>query len=60
MLCECSRPDCVGRIDVSAEEYGDVRVAEDTFLVIEGHHDDAIEDVIRVTDRFTVVRLRAS
>ena len=58
VLCECSRPDCVGRIDVSAEEYDDVRVARDTFIVMEGHHDDAIEDVVRVTDRFAVVQLR--
>ena len=58
VLCECSRPNCVGRIDVSAEEYDEVRGAEDTFIVVDGHHVDGIEDVIRVTDRFAVVRLR--
>jgi hypothetical protein len=58
VLCECSRPDCVGRIDVSAEEYDEVRGAGDTFIVVDGHHDDGIEDVIRVNDRFAVVRLR--
>jgi hypothetical protein len=58
VLCECSRPDCVSRIALTSEEYDQVRASADTFLVLVGHQDDELEDVVSVNERFAVVRLR--
>jgi hypothetical protein len=58
VLCECSRPDCVSRIALTSEEYDEVRASADTFVVLVGHQDDELEDVVAANERFAVVRLR--
>jgi hypothetical protein len=58
VLCECSRVDCVSRIALTSEEYDGVRAAADTFVVLVGHQDDELEDVVAANERFAVVRLR--
>ena len=58
VLCECTRPDCAGRIELTLDEYDAVRASTETFLVLEGHEDDEIEDVVSANERFAVVRLR--
>ena len=54
-VCECSRPDCTSKVELSAEEYREVRERPAQFLVYPGHVDLDHERVVRQTDRFVVV-----
>src|SRR5687768_2056552 len=54
--CECGRsPTCAGRVELTLEEYDEVRKQSDRFLVLPGHEDSVIERVVRRSDRYVVV-----
>ena len=54
-VCECADPNCTHRIDVTLEEYEDVRGDGATFLLVPGHEHDDIERVVERSGRFHVV-----
>ena len=58
MVCECGRPDCSSVIAISIQEYEAVRADPRTFAVDHAHISADVEDTLRTTDRFVVVRKR--
>ena len=57
-VCECSNIDCTLSLPLTLEVYEDTRGAPDLFLVAPGHDLPEIEDVIRESEGFQVVRKR--
>jgi hypothetical protein len=58
LVCECANASCTGTIRVATAEFSRIERAENTFLVLPGHEDEAIEDVVDRRDNFFVVRKR--
>ena len=58
MVCECGRPDCSRLIAISIQEYEAVRADPRTFAVYHSHVSPDVEDAVRRTERFVVVRKR--
>ena len=58
MVCECGRPDCSSLIAISLREYEAVRADPRTFAVDHSHVSPDLEEPVRATDRFVVVRKR--
>jgi len=56
IACECDRESCNGRLIVTVSEYEHVRSDPVLFFVLPGHEDRRIEQVVRETDRYNVVR----
>lgn len=57
-ICECAYEDCTERITVSQADYEAVRAEPTHFIVVRGHADLSLEDVVRRTDHFDVVQKR--
>jgi hypothetical protein len=55
-FCECSNLDCTLRVPMSLAEYEDVRSDSTLFVVAPGHELPEIEEVVRRTDGYQVVR----
>jgi hypothetical protein len=55
-VCECGDPGCDARIELTREEYRDVRDADDTFVVVDGHHDESVEHVVGHVREYAVIR----
>jgi hypothetical protein len=55
-LCECADRDCVEAVSLSLAEYEDVRSESTQFVVVPGHEAPRVEFIVRVEDRFAVVR----
>jgi hypothetical protein len=58
-LCECGNMACTERIELTNEEYEQVRTDPTTFALVNGHELPEVEYVVRRTDRYCVVRKRA-
>src|SRR5439155_17913483 len=58
MVCECGRLDCSSVIAISIQEYEAVRTDPRTFVVDHAHLSPDVEETVRTTDRFVVVRKR--
>ncbi len=56
IICECGNLDCTRVIAVSIPEYEALRSDALRFAVVTDHVMPDVEDVVRATDRFTVVR----
>jgi hypothetical protein len=56
IVCECDRESCNGRLIVTVSEYEHVRSDPVLFFVSPGHEDRRIEQVVRETARYFVVR----
>ena len=56
IVCECARLDCTSRITVTVETYESVRARSDEFLVVEGHNDPSVEDVVDTGVEYLIVR----
>jgi hypothetical protein len=54
-LCECDDPDCAEKISATRAEYEAVRATATHFIVLPGHDDPGIEQVVQQSDRFLVV-----
>jgi hypothetical protein len=55
-ICECSRLDCMSKVDMSFEEYQAVRAKPAQFLILPGHFDRDHERIVKTTnDRFTII-----
>ena len=56
IICECGHATCDERLSVPPETYEDVRADPVLFLVVRGHEIPDVEDVVRETDSYMVVR----
>lgn len=56
ILCECGRSDCERLIAITIPEYEALRSEAREFAVVSTHVMPDVEDIVRDTDRFTVVR----
>lgn len=59
-LCECGRAEggdvaCDAHVEMTLEEYEEVRAQDDRFALVPGHENGALEAVVRGTDRFVIV-----
>lgn len=54
--CECSDENCTVRIPMPLNEYQEIHIDRDTFIVIPDHQVDPIEKVIRKTSAFNIVK----
>ena len=60
-MCECGDPKCFQMIDLTREEYEEVRSRPARFLVASGHEDlTAGEVVVKEAPRFTIVEKRGA
>jgi hypothetical protein len=58
--CECENAECEARVSMTPDEYREVRSQRDTFALALGHEDDAIEHIVKRTDRYLVVDKKAA
>ena len=58
ILCECGRSDCDRVIAIAIPEYEALRSDARQFAVVRSHVNSDVEEVVRDTERFTVVRKR--
>ena len=58
--CECADSECRTQIELSAEQYEQVRTNARWFVLAPGHVTEDIEDVIRSEARFEVVEKHAN
>jgi hypothetical protein len=58
IVCECGTPDCTRVIAISTPEYEALRSDPRHFAVVRTHVVVDVEEVVRETERFTVVRKR--
>lgn len=54
-LCECADADCVEHIDLTRQEYEEVRAEPTHFAIMPGHENGSVEKNVWETDRFVVV-----
>lgn len=54
-VCECADPSCTHRVAASLAEYEEVRDEPTTFLVVPGHEQGDIEQVVSDRGRFRIV-----
>ena len=57
-LCECGALGCNRLVELSPPEYEGVRADPRRFLLIEGHEEPEVEEVVEVHDRYIVVAKR--
>ena len=55
VICECGRDDCSETLDLTVGEYDEAHRERDRFVVAPGHEDEAIENVVKRTERYLVV-----
>jgi hypothetical protein len=55
-VCECEQTSCAEAITLWPEEYEAVRSDRGCFLVAPGHQVPEVEETVRATDRYLVVR----
>jgi hypothetical protein len=55
VLCECGRPECSGLIQLTIAEYNDVHSQDDRFVVVRGHENAGIENVVEERADYLVV-----
>jgi hypothetical protein len=58
LLCECGRADCSERLEVPLEVYDVVRSEGHRFLVVPGHEQPDLEEVVAGTPTYLVVAQR--
>jgi hypothetical protein len=55
IVCECVDTSCVGAIRIGADEFAKIERAEATFLVLPGHEDESVEQVVEHRESYVVV-----
>ena len=53
-FCECGRPDCVDRVELTLAEFEAVRSDESTFVIAPTHSSPTVA-IIEETDRYVIV-----
>jgi hypothetical protein len=56
IVCECDRLDCLERVSVPLASYERLRAEAACFVVVPGHEDHSVEDVVDSSDGYFVVR----
>jgi hypothetical protein len=59
LLCECGRLDCIEQIDVTLEEYRELRADPTHFAVKPGHEIPDVENIVDRRPGYDVVAKRA-
>ncbi len=54
--CECSDENCILRIPMRVSIYQEIHTDRDVFVILPGHQVEAIEEIIKETKTYTVVR----
>jgi hypothetical protein len=57
-VCECSSLECFERFELTLHEYGRVREREQRFIVLSGHEQPDIEDVVERRGDVVIVEKR--
>jgi hypothetical protein len=55
IVCECANTTCVGTIRIDAAAFAEIERAEGTFLVLPGHEDESVEEVVAQREAYVVV-----
>jgi hypothetical protein len=55
-VCECANPDCAELITMSLAAYERIRQDTELFVIVPGHDQADVEDVISEQEGFVVVR----
>jgi hypothetical protein len=55
-LCECGDDECTATVRMTVTEYEGVRSEETHFVVVPGHEDTSVEDIVQRHERYVVVR----
>jgi hypothetical protein len=56
MVCECSNAGCTERMTMNKQEYEQVRADAELFVLVPGHEDATMEEVVSSGPRYSVVR----
>ena len=59
LICECGNAHCTSRIEMTREQYEEIRADATTFAVISGHEIRDVEEVVARHGTFDVVRKTA-
>jgi hypothetical protein len=59
LLCECGKIDCMEQIDLTLDEYRDLRADPTHFAVKPGHEIPDVEDIVERRSGYDVVAKRA-
>jgi len=54
-VCECSSVDCVERMTLTLRQYEEIRSEGTRFVVVPGHADPQVEQVVERTQRHDIV-----
>jgi hypothetical protein len=54
-LCECGQENCIESVHMKVSEYEKIRREKTRFVVVPGHEDDEIEEVVDRHERYVVV-----
>ena len=58
VLCECSATNCAVRISITPAEYESIHADATQFIVVAGHANPGIEDIVGETGGYHIVRKR--
>jgi hypothetical protein len=58
LVCECADSSCTGTVRLRVDEFGSIDRVQNAFLVIGGHEDPKVEDVVDSRDGYVIVRKR--
>ena len=59
-VCECSSLECFERFDLTLAEYGRVRDRPQRFIVLSGHEQPEVEEVVERRSAVVIVEKRAA
>ncbi len=59
VVCECGELECVEHLTIAAQEYEWVRNDPTQFVIVPGHEEPDVEDVVERNRGYDVVRKRA-
>jgi hypothetical protein len=55
-LCECSDSSCAAQVEVTVDEYKDIRRRDNVFILLPRHDDPRIENIVDTNPRFVLVQ----
>lgn len=59
LVCECDQLQCTEPIQIAVDGYERIRAHPDRFLVLPGHEDPTVEDIVDTGPGYLVVRKHA-
>jgi hypothetical protein len=58
VVCECDDLGCAAQLEITREQYEELRRDATLFIIVAGHADDLVEDVVVRADGWQIVRKR--